>query len=231
MFGDKKVFLPVIHVAGPELEVPMDNVRMAADAQADGVFIINHGSTVHDLIDLKDMIKDEYPSLWLGMNVLGRGIGNLHPASFEVDGIWVDEAMSHSGTTCARYLAQKQHAGYKGLLFGGVYFKSSRTPSNIEELIEWCERAKKYCDYITTSGSGTGIAASVDKIRTMKGIIGSHKMAIASGVTPENVHQYLPHVDAFLVATGISKDFWHFDKQKVDDLSKAIRNFKKEISE
>ena len=40
---------------------------------------------------------------------------------------------------------------------------------------------------ITTSGSGTGIAADVAKIHTMKKAIGSHPLAIASGITPENM--------------------------------------------
>src|SRR5438477_29238 len=70
-------------------------------------------------------------------------------------------------------------------------------------------------DVVTTSGPGTGQAAAPDKLRRMKEALGVTPLAIASGVTPENVGGYLPWVDCFLVATGISRTFEEFDPGRV----------------
>jgi len=43
--------------------------------------------------------------------------------------------------------------------------------------------------------------------------------------TPENVGKYLPYVDIFIVATGISKGFYELDRVKVEKLVKEIKNY------
>lgn len=50
-------------------------------------------------------------------------------------------------------------------------------------------------------------------------------IAIASGITPENVVEYLPFVDAYLVSTGISADFYNFDFKKTQELSDIIHEY------
>ena len=62
------------------------------------------------------------------------------------------------------------------------------------------------------AGSGQGflivwqeLGADVEKVRTLRAGLGDHAMALASGVTPENVRIYLPYVQAFLVGTGIEQ--------------------------
>ena len=78
---------------------------------------------------------------------------------------------------------------------------------------------------ITTSGQGTCIAASIEKIKRIRTGAGEYPIAIASGITPENVVDYLPYADAFLVATGISKDSYHLDREKVRKLIDVVRNY------
>lgn len=78
-------------------------------------------------------------------------------------------------------------------------------------------------DVVTTSGPGTGKAAAVEKIRTMKEALGDFPLAIASGITPENVSDYLPYADCFLVATGISRNFEQLDPARTHALVEAVR--------
>ena len=47
-------------------------------------------------------------------------------------------------------------------------------------------------------------------------------LAIASGITPENVLEYVAYVDYFLVATGISRDFHHLDPEKMAALATIL---------
>jgi predicted TIM-barrel enzyme len=67
----------------------------------------------------------------------------------------------------------------------------------------------------------------VEKIARMKEAIGTHPLAIASGITPENVEQYLPIANCFLVATGISSDFTTLDPSRVRDLVGRVRDYGK----
>ena len=76
---------------------------------------------------------------------------------------------------------------------------------------------------MTTSGSGTGQAAELEKIRRMKAALGEAPLAIASGITPENVADFLPHTDCFLVATGISRSFTELDADKTHALIERVR--------
>ena len=67
-------------------------------------------------------------------------------------------------------------------------------------------RAKPWMDVITSSGPGTGYAASVEKAKALRSGAGAHPLALASGVSPENVDGFLPYVDAFLVASEIETE-------------------------
>jgi predicted TIM-barrel enzyme len=79
-------------------------------------------------------------------------------------------------------------------------------------------------DVVCTSGPGTGKAAQLDKLIAMRHGIGpGGAIALASGVTAENVRTYLPYVDAFLVGTGIEARFGVLDPSKLTDLLAAMK--------
>ena len=80
-----------------------------------------------------------------------------------------------------------------------------------------------YIVYIITyiSGPGTGRAADLDKMKAFKEGC-QCKLAVASGVTPENVSSYKDFVDAILIATGISETFHKFSDIKMAKLAKVL---------
>jgi predicted TIM-barrel enzyme len=60
------------------------------------------------------------------------------------------------------------------------------------------------------------------KFKEMKENCGDTPLAVASGITPENVDQFLPYVDCFMVSTGISKSFHDLDPVKTHQLATLI---------
>lgn len=50
-------------------------------------------------------------------------------------------------------------------------------------------------------------------------------IALASGVTSENVQDYLPYVDAYLVGTGIEKEVGVLDPAKLRALQARIASY------
>ena len=108
---------------------------------------------------------------------------------------------------------------WDGLYFGGVDFKYHTPEKNLPKI---SALAKNYMDVVTTSGVATGKAPDIHKIETMRKAIGDFPLAVASGITPENVKNYTDLVDCFLVATGISKSFTELDQKKVQNLVKLL---------
>lgn len=210
-FHKKHTVLPVIHAS--TVDQALRNAQIAATAGAEGVFLVNHSISYRRLFGIHEEVHRQFPDLWIGLNCL-----DLNPTWVttypEADGMWADDAgvrEDRDFQSFAERIAQIQRQAYgapvwEGIYFGGVAFKGQRKVRP-EHLADVARKAVPYMDVVTTSGPGTGIAADVEKIKTMKAAIGGAPLAIASGITPENVHLYMPHADCFLVATGISEDF------------------------
>ena len=111
---------------------------------------------------------------------------------------------------------------WKGLYFGGVAFKYQKRVNNI---LLATKIACRYMDVITTSGNGTGVSAEPEKINLMSPIVQKYnkKLGIASGITINNIEDY-KSVNYYLVATGISKDFFTFNPILVKKLAMILKN-------
>ena len=75
----------------------------------------------------------------------------------------------------------------------------------------------------TTSGPATGIAADIKKIKKIAEALPSKCLAIASGISAENIEIYRPYAKYFFVNTSISRDYYVFDKEKLNELAKIAQ--------
>lgn len=230
-----KKFYPVIHYK--DIDTTEKNLELLLENNIDGAFLIN--------MDCDD--EELNPSLELAKLMGGEnffvGVNRLHisdnKAGYDflyneiindecADGYWIDNPQLYSDEEgeLVSILSQafniKKQINPKFKLFGSVAFKTQRLEPNPPlatikaSKLEWIP---------TTSGIATGISADLAKIIKMKEAIGDSPLAIASGITPENVNSYLPYIDYFLVATGICEDFYNFDKKKLMLLNLKIKNF------
>lgn len=229
VFGVDRVVLPVVHPLG--MSEALASVEIAHAAGAKGVFTINQGMATEQVPVLVRDIQRRFPDLWVGVNLLGfRPAGMLHEMldrGERIDGLWSDNALvdeqAAEQPAAAELLAARQARGWGGLYFGGVAFKYQREVAR-EDLGRAAKLAASYMDVVCTSGPGTGKAANVDKVIAMReGIGASGAIALASGVTAENVGSYLPYVDAFLVGTGIEATFGVLDRGKLSALLAAVQ--------
>ena len=70
VFGTPRVLLPVIH---PVSRVAaLESIRVAHDAGVRGVFLIDQGMREDKVLDLVREVRDHFPGLWIGVNLLGR---------------------------------------------------------------------------------------------------------------------------------------------------------------
>ena len=217
--------LPVIHAA-TESQV-LANAEIARSADADGVFLINHMGDCDELLAMFAEARAHHPAWWIGVNCLDlTPLELLGQVGEDVDGVWADNAdVDERRDTQPEAEAARRAAsdrGWPGLYFGGVAFKYQRPVADLERA---ARLARDYMDVITTSGPGTGHAADPAKIAAIRAGAGDHPLALASGVTPENVDDYLPWVDAYLVATGISRDFEHLDPARTRALVERVHGW------
>lgn len=230
VFRNNHAVLPVVHIQDEEQAIR--NVGIAMEEGADGVFLISMEGMGHDYINrVHSIAKEQFPSFWIGVNYLDlmddplQVFPNLKK---DIGGAWLDDAwvnLKGKPQMEAEAIARaREDSGWDGLYFGGVAFKY-RGKVSIEDLTGIAEVATKYVDVVTTSGDGTGIAPSIGKIQRLKEGVGDSPLAIASGITPDNVSNYLEIADAFLVATSLLKRGTEdFDPAKVKALVEAVRN-------
>jgi hypothetical protein len=204
----------VVHISPSDTYAIGENLAIAEGEGVDGVFIISHDGG-HKFVEMiLRKLSECVLKMKIGVNFLDlypeegfallehRFNGNkFKPA------LWTDSAAIEIRRS-------------KGMSFWpSVAFKYRRQP---DDLVKAVKEAAQFGDVLVTSGEGTGKAPSLEKIITIKKA-SVKPIAVASGITPENVSPFVPYVDHFMVATGVSKDFLHFDKTRVNALVKAIR--------
>lgn len=206
VFRRSRVFLPVIHPVSRE--TALASIQTAVDCNADGVFLINQGMSTAELLAFIPEVNRRHDTLWIGINLLGSNPADVigMVSDLPVGGIWSDNAgideRSTTQPTGELFRKSRQDSGWHGLYFGGVAFKYQRVVPDTQ-VPAAARNAVPWMDVITSSGPGTGNAASVEKAKALRSGAGSHPIALASGVTPENVGGFLPYVSAYLVASGI----------------------------
>lgn len=211
--------VPVIHHKNETLT--MQNAELCAKEKAYGIFLISMEGDNIGLSALARRVKNAFPELQVGINLLGySALDSVYEGlNYSLDMTWSDEpivtgsVVSHEARQISHELAKSNH-----LFFNSVAFKYQRVEKNIPQAV----LNSQSLNFIpTTSGEATGKAADLSKLILMKEHLKDYPLGIASGLTPDNVHEYAPFIEYGLVATGISKDFHTFDSLK---LKKIIEN-------
>ncbi|MEK7176871.1 MAG: BtpA/SgcQ family protein [Patescibacteria group bacterium] len=226
----KNQLIVVIH-AQSETQA-LENVQIAFDNGADGVFLINHDISPEKLQDIYAKVDDSISKgRFLGVNFLGvtpiQAV-DLLSKIWNASAIWMDDIGYMEGDdnhldqvdVPLKVRSTLRNCGYAGQLFAGVDFKY-RKPA--KDLTRVTKSVFAFANVITTSGPATGLPPALEKLEIMRRAVPEAKIAIASGMTPENVNPFLNYVDYFLVATGISKSHTELDPARVRMMADKMR--------
>lgn len=234
IFPKLHTFLAVIHVEG--VAQMFENLAIARENGADGAFLINHHDPPGFLRRAYISARQVHPDWWIGLNLLGLSADEaIRTVPADASGLWTDNAGITAESEDPPQFAnhawelRRNRIDWGGLYFGGVAFKYQQQIGDFAALGLAARAAAPLMDVVTTSGDGTGIAPPLTKIVAMRQGIGDAPLAIASGITPENVGEYLGLVDerlglvdCFLVATGVSRHFTELDPERVRALADKI---------
>lgn len=216
-------FTAVLHLKNDEMAV--EQAHVAFDNGANGIFLIDHGRSSKHLLRSYQKVREARPDAWIGINFLDASplkAVDLIPS--DAQALWVDDGgidEASDSQPLAKEMYRKLCQLRPGvLLFGGVAFKYQ---GPVDSPARAAALAAPYMDAVTTSGAGTGEAPEIEKIRAMKKAIGDKKLAVASGLSPENAKEFAPYIDCFMVATSISASFHVLDPKRVRALADVLR--------
>lgn len=213
---------PVIHFLNRD--VAFEEAQKAIDSGADGIFLISHRGNDAELLSVACSIKVEHPGFPIGVNFLSmEGLdATIAARKSDLPMVWGDDlGVDSTGFTDMGLSIRAQKAVHpNGFdVFASVAFKYRPHEPNPSLA---AKNALEAGFIPTTSGSGTGSAPELGKIITMSQATGG-MLAVASGMTPENIAAYAPYLSHILVATGIAQDEFRIDVAK---LKKLIFNSK-----
>lgn len=182
---------PVIHVRSHHHAI--ESARIALDSEADGVFLINMGDISNELLyeafmDTYYLFSDEFE---VGVNFLTPL--NQIPVNIPIGSmLWSDSMDGYDNkkidiSTVSFYIP-----------YAFKYQPQPKVVGSIENL-QWVEARG---DVITTSGNRTGNPPSLEKIQAIYNVA-TKPLAIASGISIDNVDQFKPYVRDFLVGSSI----------------------------
>jgi len=224
------VVFPVIHVL--DTEQTERNIALAIEGGCPGVFLINHDFDVPEFLPIIRAARQTFAEVWIGLNFLAvtgktafPALADLAAEGTRIDAYWaddarIDERRSTDDQAEAGEIAKvRQDCGWDGLYFGGTAFKKQREVDPASYGTS-ATLACGFMDVVTTSGVATGRAVDMGKIETFRTHCGETPLALASGITPENVARYGQSVDAVLVSTGINRegDFYNIDPSRLAHL-------------
>lgn len=222
--------IAVVHVHDKKQAI--ENVAIAMRGGLHGVFLINHDMSSAELLTIFRRVRDQYPHTWIGINTQDlrpaeafEHIGVLKQQGCRVDGLWTDnpeiDGVNPGFANQDHIRKIQEKIEWDGLYFGGVAFKYQEPPSDLASAVR---TSRHYLDVITTSGAGTGKAIDEEKIRNFRENAENHPIAIASGVSADNIKTLARYADVFLTASSLNKegDFYNFDPTKVEEMGRIL---------
>ena len=211
--------LPVIHHL--DAATTFSEILVARTCGADGVFLISHDGADLELLDVARTAVQQNTGFPIGLNLLSMRCVQSARKALEVGSnmLWADDmGVDSQGLTAeGREMESIARLEPQLKLFASVAFKYR--PQETDP-VGAAAHARAAGFIPTTSGDATGHAPDPQKIIAMgKG----GALAIASGMTPENVNTYAPALTHILVATGVSRTEHHIDPAKLSALIERLR--------
>lgn len=216
--------IPVIH--HHDDDQAMRNAQIVANAGCKAVMLIDMEGNDPVMVACAKRVKEAYPDLLVGINCLTTSASFALGMSIQqgFDMTWTDKQVTHSSLEDdhieAEHIGGLLETNPNHLFFTGVAFKHQ--PHEPRPNIA-AQRAFKKRMIPTTSGIATGVSADTGYIETLRASLPDEApLGIASGVTPENVSSYAPHVTHILVSTGISSSFHELNPARLEALMKKV---------
>jgi hypothetical protein len=204
------VLIPVIRFS--TAAAAMANANIARDAGCDGVFLVHPEGEDGLLIPVTRHIKEEWPAGMVGihfkntpaMAALDLSLGN------GLDMTWTDNISQSNSSEASRV------ASVLGKLTSHLFFDSI-DPSGFHQKppdpFEAATKTRRHRMIPATRFSPEDETEEIRKLAILRSAVGNAALAVASGITVENVHALTPYASHLLFASGASDTFFTLDPE------------------
>jgi uncharacterized protein len=183
------------------------NVSRARAGGADGVIFLSHDLRGSDLVEVFREVKNDNPEFNMGMNLLGM---SCHVASLLSEGtdlLWMDGY-------------PKRDLGLDIPVLASVTLRDRELRKTLSEEVK---TVSQFADSLVVCGARTGSVPFVGRVRTLSALT-PKPLCVASGLTSDNVIQFLPYVEYLLVGAGVSDSFSEVNVQKIKDFVRTVKD-------
>jgi hypothetical protein len=203
---------PVIHVR--DTKTAAANARIAQACGCTGVFLISMHGDDRTLKPVKAALNRLLPGFKVGANFLSLDCDQavLRSIADGYDATWADDAWQHTDI----HQWSGSHPFFAAVAFKGSTYRDPHPDRTAREAV-----ARGFIPM--TSGSGTGVAASISKIAGLREALGPDAPLAMSGVDVSRMDELAPLVSHFLIATCISKDFYQFDEAMLSNFMTKMK--------
>lgn len=231
MKKQSKQFLVALH-AYDRNQVLKEADKILTPKGAHGVLLVNNGFHISssegypNLFDLTVELKERYPEYIVGINPLDlkhfeavRQMFKFQDPEKCPDILWTDDGgVVEVDEGIQLYNPLKDDLKrLRPKYYGGIAFKYLPQPKNLAGV---AQLAATYFDVVVTSGEKTGMPPSIEKVKLIKSLIGTKPLANASGISVDNVGDYVRYVDVFIVGTSLlqqKENQFIYSKEKVEE--------------
>ncbi len=200
---------------------------MLAEAGFDACILENFGDapfhgdavdpvTIASITRVACALRREFPELGLGINVLRNdasaalSIASASEAQFIRVNVHVGTTATDQGVLhgqAARTMRMRRALQSSVQVWGDVHVKHGRslTHEQIEQEAEDCVH-RGLADALIVSGSGTGKETRLEDLRSVCALRLGVPVFVGSGITIDNVQEYLAVADGVIVGTALKED-------------------------
>ncbi len=208
-----KQLWPVVYVNPNDLEKSLNHdLEIVVKSSCDAA-VIELGKDPNTLSAAIYFAKKQFPQLKLGVNYLG-GHNDLYgyvnsfqiASKYELPIVWTD----FSGVDLIHELDEvslheiESHRLQSAFYCSGIHMKYGTLRDKNKPIELSALQAMGWVDGLIVTGGQTGEAASAHQLQKVRSVTHDYPIGIASGITLENIKNYLTDAQFFLVNTGIA---------------------------
>lgn len=223
-FEKEKVLLPVISIVSEDQTT--NDVAIAYKSGADGVIIADtFGANPLFLNRIYTSIKRIFDDYWIGLNYLSQNITEaIEHTPDELQGLYVHNLFTHHQARGGAFHESNRKNMRDIQLWNGLYFGAIELKGKLEtkEVKEIARLTIPNIDVLVVNSGNEHEPPLIENIKALKNELGCHSLSISSGINEENIQQFLPFVDCFIVDSSIKKDNGELDRRKVEQLEKIV---------
>ena len=229
----RKLLLAMVHLKGEGETDVLDRARRECDifreAGFDGVVVENYFGTVDDVRRALPVLKEEYPELHVGVDVIWQNDLSFDLAlEFDLPFIELDSIAGHLAPPDEPSF-EERIGGFRcridTLILGGVRLKNQPYLSG-NDLETDLKIAMTRGDGIIVTGNDTGLETDLDKVKEFRSLLGDFSLVVGAGVRIENCVEQMAVADGAIIGSSL-KSGGHVtgevEKDRAVRLANAVR--------